>query len=259
MTEQNNRATVGNWDDFGKKPATTSGGGSNGKLPYMKFSEEGVYRIRLLGKYVECLKYFKPFPAITHISYKGKDPAWVAGFYPPTKYAIHMIDRADGQLKILEKGNNIFKHFSNLKETEKINPSGKDAPDFLITVKFPVGPDGKPNKMKPDYIVTAARENSPITEVEMKMYEEKHIDLADKYRAYSLEKLQEMWDALPASQKIPPKRDSKFGGNKQATKAAAPVKETESVPSEPVAEAEEFAGTEAPAAATEGSDSTDLF
>jgi len=257
MTEERNgKASVGNWDDLAKKPASnSSGGNSNKKLPYMKFDQEKVYRIRLVGKYVTALKYFKPFPAITHPDYKGKDPAWVAGWYPPTKYIIHILDREDGnQLKILEKSYNMFKHFSNFKETEKIDPSGLDAPDFNITVKFPRLPDGKPNKNKPDYIVSAARENSPLTEAEKQIYKEQHLDLSEKYRAYSLEKLQEMWDALPASEKIPPKREAKPGAKSQKPVVKEPE---ESVPEETVATQEESLA-EAVTPAKEG-DSTDLF
>lgn len=205
------KAEIGTWDDINNRQneKNQSSGEQKARLPFVSFPKSGIYKMRLIGKHIRCLKYWSPIKAITHPDYKGKDPAWVAGFYPPTKYAIHVIDRADGKLKLLEKGNSLFKYFANFKAVEGIDPAGKDAPDVSITVNYPSDGKGGIIKQKAEYVVQFARKNTPLTEEELKMFKEQKIDLQERYKSDTLEKITELWNALSDSAKIPPKKDKK--------------------------------------------------
>ena len=102
----------GNWDD---DFASTKDDRSNDrKLRYIAFDAEGDVDIRLVGSYVTFLQHWSPpfdKPMRTHKEYEAEDPAWQAGFKPRMQCAIHVIDRRDGQLKILQKSWTFFKAF----------------------------------------------------------------------------------------------------------------------------------------------------
>ncbi len=201
-------AAKGDWDrDFpsDEEKAARRNAGSK-KAEWMKFPKPGTYRIRLIGPYVKFLRYRDPFDAtrvISHPSYKDKDPAWLAGFYPRETYAIHIMDRAEpGKLKLLEKGNGVFKHFQAFRKANDINPAGKDAPDFQVTVEWPGG-----NKFQAKYSVVALQKSSPITKEEEELWNRDKSPLNEIYKSTPLEKIVELWNALPEEKKIPPKRD----------------------------------------------------
>jgi len=207
-------AVKGNWDEDFKEKEQSTDTGENSKVPFMKFQEPGQYRIRLIGGHVKFLRHFNPISAITHADYKDRDPAWKAGFYPGKRYAIHMIDRKDGKLKILERGNGLFQNFANFSAIHGINPAGKDSPDFIIVVKIPIDPKTKkPNKYNTEYHVEAARENSPLTAEEIEMYKANKVPLQEIFKAAPLEKIQELWDKLPEEARIPKKKEFKGKGD----------------------------------------------
>ena len=214
-------AQKGDWDeDF--TPKTNNSGSQDGdnKDKFMSLSEEGNYRIRLVGNHVKFYRHWNPVRAITHYDYKSDDPAWQAGFYPSKRFAINVIDRRDGKLKILEKGTQIFKVFADYKSLFGKNPAGKDGPDFNIRVSIPGG-----DKRSTSYTVTHL-EAAPFTEEEKSMIRENLYDLPKIYKSTPLEDIQKQWDALSDEAKIAPKRDK--DGKKIPTKEAqksAPAKE----------------------------------
>jgi len=209
-------AQSGNWDeDFA--PKTAGGGSQSGdtKNKYMSLSEAGNYRVRLVGNHVKFYRHWSPVKAITHYDYKSKDPAWQAGFYPSKRFAINVIDRSDGQLKILEKGAQVFQAFSEYKSLFDKNPAGKDGPDFNIKVEIPGG-----DKRSTKYTVTHL-DSAPFTEAEKAMIRENIFDLPKIYKSTPLDKIQEQWDALPDEDKIAPVRE---GDKKTAPKKEAQTK-----------------------------------
>ena len=231
------------WDDDIKNEAAKKEGGStknfDNKTEFLKMDEEGDYKIRLVGPYVKCRKHFTPYRATVQDSEKSIDPAWLAGFYPNERFAINVIDRADGKIKVLEKGNSVFKHFINYKKVFGKAPNGKDGTDWLITVSIPVI-DGKKNKFKTEYTVTRL-DPTPFTAEEMdKIVDKDKIDPETKkptsklwplkkiFRSTPAEAMKKMWDELPADKKIAPKKDYK-GAEK---KASTPVVETGAEPIE---------------------------
>ena len=236
------QANEGSWDtDFPPETENQGGekskGGNNsgkGRLPYMKFDKPGEYTVRLVGKHVKFQRHWKPFTerVITDEAYKGKDPAWNAGFYPRETFAIHIIDRADGQLKILEKGRSLFKCFAREKAVNEIDPAGREGSDFVITVAWPNG-----NKMQATYQANAKKKASPFTEEEIANFKAKKAPLKDMYSSTPLEKIQQLWDALPDSEKVAPKKEAKGSKESKVTEAAveeAPApKIEESMPEAP--------------------------
>jgi hypothetical protein len=205
-------AMAGDWlNDFTANNSGNSDNNKNSKkLPFLNHKEVGTYDVRLVGKYVKYLSYYKPFEGkrvITHPTYKDKDPAWLAKFYPQVRFAIHVIDRKDGQLKILDASKTLFKEFYSFMQVNKIDPTGKTAPDFTIIVSK--------NGPKKEVKASAKRADSPLTKEEVEMIMANKVDLKQIYKATSLQKIQEFWDALPDEKKVPDPRDNE--NSKKAT------------------------------------------
>lgn len=206
------KAERGNWDtDFEEGSGSSE---NQGKAKYMDLSKAGQYRVRLAGPHVRFRKHFKPFRATVKDSLEAKasDPAWKAGFYPSRRFAINVIDKTGlgegetGELKILEKGPQVFQNFASYKATFGKDPAGKEGPDFIITVKIP----NPSNPLSTEYIVQHA-DTAPFTEAEKAMIKDNNglWPLSEIYKATPVEKLQEMWDELPDEKKVAPKRDYK--------------------------------------------------
>lgn len=226
MTEEKKEAnpfdaSYGDWEkDFAKKEGETTGKKqyNDKKIEWMKFDKPGKYKVRLVGKYVKYLKHYKPFGKgvriISHPDYKKQDPAWLAGFYPGDTFAIHIIDRADGKLKILDKGKKLFECFFDYGTANNVDPAGKDAPNFDIKVEWPNG-----NKNRAKYSAVPAGPACPLTEEEKVMVKANHVNLGQIYRATALDKIKEAWEAVPEQYRKPIREDD--DGNPVTTPAKA--------------------------------------
>lgn len=84
------------------------------------------------------------------------------------KYIIHVIDRADGQLKLLDAGAGIFEELKKY----AVNPEYGDLREYDVTITRK-----GTGWMDTEYSVTPARSNTPRTADEIKLYEEKKVDL----------------------------------------------------------------------------------
>lgn len=219
MSEQKT-ASYGDWDkDFEKKEEKSSGT----KTKYMKF-EPGIKTVRLAGKYVKFLAYWEPFgkKVITHKSYGDSDSARKAGYYPREFYAIHAIDRADGEVKIIERGRQVFEQFFAYKEVNAVSPNHpEEAPDFVIETVWPKGV-----KMAAEYKVTAKNKAAPLTPEEREKFKANFTNLEERYKSESLESIKAMWDALPEEKKTPPKKNN----DKNTTAKSEPKTESKSEP-----------------------------
>jgi len=212
-------AQYGDWaSDFNKENKENTN--SKGKIEWMKFDKPGKYKVRLVGKYVKYLKHYKPFPkgirVLTHPSYKGEDPAWKAGFYPADTFVIHIIDKQDSKLKLLDKGRKIFECFFDYGTANNINPAGPEAPNFEIKVEWPNG-----NKNRAKYSAVAYGGVSTLTPEEKELIKTNHVDLGTLYRATPLAKIKELWEAVPEQYRIPKRDDDDVptsSGNKTSSK-----------------------------------------
>ncbi|RAT01395.1 phosphoesterase [Bacillus cereus] len=84
------------------------------------------------------------------------------------KYIIHVIDRADGQLKLLDAGAGIFEELKKY----AVNPEYGDLREYDVTITRK-----GTGWMDTEYSVTPARSNTPRTPEEIKLYELKKVDL----------------------------------------------------------------------------------
>jgi hypothetical protein len=86
------------------------------------------------------------------------------------KHIIHVLDRATGEVKLLDKGNGIFKKLKKL----ALDPEYGDLREYDVTIVM----SGDKNDFTTiEYDVTPARSNTPLTDAEKALYEEKKIDL----------------------------------------------------------------------------------
>ena len=90
------------------------------------------------------------------------------------KFIIHVLDRASGEVKLLDKGSAIFGAIQKL----AMNPEYGDPRNYDITITME-DTKGKGNFQDIEYSVTPARSNTPLTEAEKALYEEKKVDLAE--------------------------------------------------------------------------------
>jgi len=274
MTEDLN-AAKGDWLSDFSDDNNGEGSKSNSqfeKAEFLDLKQAGTLKIRLVGSFVKFRRHWNPYGQYvkSHDSLKDKDPAWKAGFYPSRRYAINVIDRADGKLKIMEAGPTVFDAFSVYKKATNINPAGKDGPDFAITIQIPTK-DGKPDHLHKKYGVTSLVA-APFTDEEKAMFRKVDEEgnavigengkpvsalwpLAKIFKPTNLEKVQELWDALPDEKKIAPKKDYGDDKGSVATKTTeAPITDNVAAPSNDL-----FEGNDTTDVAKPDEDSTDLF
>jgi len=85
-----------------------------------------------------------------------------------SKYLIHVLDRADGQIKLLDKGKGVFEALKKY----AMNPEYGDLRNYDVTItRTGTG------WMDTEYSVTPARSNTPLTDEEVALYEAKKVDL----------------------------------------------------------------------------------
>jgi len=84
------------------------------------------------------------------------------------RYVIHVLDRSDGQVKLLEKGNGLFKEIKKY----ALNPEYGDPRQYDITITR------KGSGLNTEYTVTPARQNTPLTPEELELYNRNKVDLA---------------------------------------------------------------------------------
>jgi hypothetical protein len=219
--EDSKQASNGDWDsDFPEKKDTQNTGDMK-RLPYMQFDKPGNYTIRLVGAHVKFYRHWQPFTdrIITCKEYKNNDPAWQAGFYPRETFAIHVIDRATGELKILEKGSSLFKQFANYKVVNDINPAGLEAPDWVVQVEWPNG-----NKRQAKYTCMSKAKLNELTQEEKVMIKENQAPLKKIYATTPLETIIEKWEAIPDEAKV--KKDKEDEKKAPEPKIEEPVVDT---------------------------------
>lgn len=212
------------WDNLFPAQSESSNKEGQNKADWIKFDKPGTYDIRLIGKPVSFFKHGqKPYGVftkrtITHEDYKAQDPAWQAGFYPKKTFAINILDRRDGKLKVLEKGKTLFENFQNFKTTNEINPADpKEAPDFQVKVVWPNG-----EKNKAEYTVTPKMKAAPLTNDEIEYIKASAIDLRQLYKPSELKFIVEQWNQVPEDQRTPPKRDGKGSTPPSASNKTSP-------------------------------------
>ena len=134
------------WDDLGKKSSNAQqrskeqGPGQTSQRPlrFIKIGDNTSIDVRPVDEFVEFEKY-------VHQDKTGKWNFGVCGdmstcplylhykMKPSTRYAINVIDRTDGLMKIFEGPLSVFKVFASYKEMSEEDAGGENGADFRIT------------------------------------------------------------------------------------------------------------------------------
>lgn len=199
------------WGKFGppktfNKPASNGNNPPRRPLQFIQLGSRAVgktYNFRVLGNYVQYYKYVV----------QGQDGKWRSaitedpdncpivakhGIRPKETYAVNVLDRADGQIKILEGPRSIFEVFANYHKMTEKNPGGPNGADFSVQV---TGQKGK------DYYRTDMVKRTPFAAKE-----------AELLKNEGLYKLERIFKATP-----PDKIESVLYGNSVPAVAAKPV------------------------------------
>lgn len=241
---ENLNATKGDWSDLSEENKKTNSSSDFPKAEFINTKNEGTRRVRLVGNFVKFRRHWKPYNkgVRTHENLRDVDPAWQAGFYPSRRFAINVIDRDDGKLKILEAGPKVFEGFSVYKKATGIDPAGPQAPDFAITIEIPKKSDGSLDLINKKYGVVALPEKSPFTDEEKKLIcktdENGEIIRNDNgkpvsnlwplsliFKPMSVEGMNELWNAIPEDKKQPPKKKEQNQNNVQSSSQNDQTKE----------------------------------
>lgn len=126
------------WNDIGKNSKMGSDGEGK-QIEFLRLSGGNAYRVRPLGSPVVFFKYV--------IQHEGEwrwaiceDPDTCPArkkhnVEPRERYAINILDRADGKIKVMEGPVTVFKSFRTYFENTNNSPGGPDGADFIINVK----------------------------------------------------------------------------------------------------------------------------
>lgn len=170
------------WDDV-ETGSKTSVKGDGDKYLKLSGSTQGtVYTIRPVGKPCTFHAYYVSNP---------EDPKKFARAFTEdpqnciirqkynieakTRYAVNVIDRADGKLKIMEAPSSVFEKIKAWAKAAGQDPGSKNGADFQIVVKIPANGD----KRRTEYLTT------PIVQTPFKDEEK---DMIKSKGLYDLEK-----------------------------------------------------------------------
>lgn len=183
-----------NWDDVdtGSKLGNKADGEKYLKL---QGSQQGnVYKIRPVGKPCNFHAYYVSNP---------NDPKKFARAFtedphnciirqkynvePKTRYAVNVIDRADGKLKIMEAPQSVFEKIKAWAKAAGQDPGSKNGADFQITVKIPANGD----KKRTEYLTTPIVQ-TPFTDDERDLIKSKGLwDLEKEFAPTPQDQIEE--------------------------------------------------------------------
>ena len=125
------------WDSI----PTTGGSGDGEKNEYLRFESGKTYKIRPIFSPVKFFKYFhKHDGRLRTAIYGNPETCPVRDRHselkkPSLRFAVYVIDRSDGKIKILESPQTVFRPIGKSLEITGKNPgSGKDGSDWSVSV-----------------------------------------------------------------------------------------------------------------------------
>jgi hypothetical protein len=203
------------------------------------------YKFRLVSKPLVYRQHWQAFktlkradgkfvgPVISPAVEKSEmdlDAAWRDGGYmPDKKFAVLVIDRDSGNLRLLQTGPGVFGTIIDHNKLTKIDPWADGAPDWYVKVEKVMvkQKDGK-LKEKTEYSVAAVGSNS-LTDAERKKLDafNAKVDWHKWFVRATPEQIQALYDQLPDDLKV-----SKWAKDNIASKAARASSQPQK-PSEP--------------------------
>jgi len=194
--------TYGGEVDWGEAGAGSGGSSRDGidrrEITYLRISEDTPIRIRLVGKAVKYFKHWNPIVAVS--CGPDHDVCWKEGGHKPRRrYSVWVIDRADGQMKVLDFGAQLMKHFSNWSKLFKKNPGGPDGTDWLVSKEIPTSKNesGSYVKDKRNTTYSAVHDApTPFSDDELAMIQAKveKCPLAKLRKPDTPERIAELWE-----------------------------------------------------------------
>jgi len=206
------------WGSVEPQKPSKGGSGGGGSDKFLKLEPGKTYRVRPVGKpyvfhayYVAAADNPKKFArAVT------EDPANCIirqkyNVEPRMRYAVNVIDRADGKLKVMEAPPSVFDKIKQWANASGQNPGTNTGADFQISVVVPPNGDRK-------------RTEYPTTPVVQTQFTAEEREMLNKQGLFNLE---EIYAATPQSEieaKLYPGTSSATVTVKTAApQAAAPV------------------------------------
>lgn len=158
-----------NWDDLPSGTKTAGGKGDNDKYLKLSGSTQGnVYKIRPVGKPCTFHAYYVSDPdepkKFARAFTEDPNSCVIRQKYnieAKTRYAVNVIDRNDGKLKIMEAPQSVFEKIKAWAKASGQDPGSKHGADFQITVKIP----GNGDKKRTEYLTTPIVQ-TPFTDEE---------------------------------------------------------------------------------------------
>lgn len=177
------------WDSVSDGSSTSKG--KKGKASFMRLGA-GTYQVRLLGSPVHFYKFMVrdsdgKWHSAVCTDAENNPVSKKHNIKPTERYAVLVIDRADGEVKILEAGVSVFKEFrAFFKHTGK-NPGGANGADFRIVIEG----SGRTKKYSTSFV-----KNTPLTDEEVSKLKEmkkntQYPDLEKVYEAVENDKIEE--------------------------------------------------------------------
>lgn len=180
-------------------PQSSSGGGENsGGVKYLRLEPGKSYIVRPVHKPMAVYKYFNNLNGKFRFAVVG-DPENCPvrrdhqDLEPTLKYAINVIDRADGEIKVLEAPPSVFRGFRKWHEKTSKNPGSETGGDFGIDVEIPKGATKRQTRYDCQFV-----EPTPFSADEMKLIkgevDGKHglYNLPEIYKPMDSEKIEKM-------------------------------------------------------------------
>lgn len=206
-TNRRSEMTELNWgkinvDNSRVKTANNNGRGGNGQkqLKYVTLGKKAIGKEYILRPIKNPVGFYKAViqtpdgrwnNVVVEMDEEGGDtiarnhPLVVNHNVPfNARYAVNVIDREDGELKILEGGVSIFEEFSKYKQITEESPGGRSGADFKLEV---TGKKGK------DYYKIKMHKKTQLSEDEiLSLKEEGLFELGNLYKPTAEEKWKEL-------------------------------------------------------------------
>jgi len=163
--------------DWTSQSQKTGGGSSK----FLKLEPNKTFRIRPVHKPIVMWKYFveKPGGGFGQAITEDPDSCIITKKYGETarkRFAVNVIDRSDGQMKVLEGPISILSQIGIWAQETDIDPGSNDGGEFAIKVECP-GSDRRKTRYVVQYI-----KPSPFTDEEKGMIKENIVKLETMYK-----------------------------------------------------------------------------
>jgi len=173
------------------------------KVDFVKLSSAPSHHFRPLGMFKSFDKFF--------VTENGKVRSAVSGdssivdlmkqkhnLDPQKRFAINVIDRSDGKLKVLEGPASVFRGFKEYNEKTKRNPGGsKEGADFEIDVAKKMTQNGERT-----FYTSKEEKRTPLTDAEKEMVSKNIYDLDEVFKETPKDKVEAFLFGRPLQQQL---------------------------------------------------------